>query len=204
MKQAPRRAPPYFDVVAVAASAGGLSALSRLLADLPADLEACIVIVQHVSPQYPSRMAEILTKRAGREVKEASDGDRIAPGGIYVAPADMHLLINPDGTLSLSHSELVHFVRPSADLLFESVAGAYGNRAIVVVLTGSGSDGSFGVQAAKKQGCRVLAQNEASSEFFGMPAAAIATGGVDLVLPLDAIGATIVRLVETGLLDGEV
>jgi two-component system chemotaxis response regulator CheB len=108
------------------------------------------------------------------------------------------LLVNPDGTLSLSQSELVHFVRPSADLLFESVAASYKERAIAVVLSGTGSDGSMGVKAIKKMGGTVIVQDEKSSEFFGMPGAALQTGSVDLILPLDEITSALLTLVSTG------
>jgi two-component system chemotaxis response regulator CheB len=106
--------------------------------------------------------------------------------------------VNPDGTLTLAQSELVHFVRPSADLLFESVAASYKERAIAVVLTGTGSDGTMGVQAIKKMGGTVLAQDEATAEFFGMPGAAIQTGSVDFILPLREIPSALVTLVTTG------
>jgi two-component system, chemotaxis family, protein-glutamate methylesterase/glutaminase len=108
------------------------------------------------------------------------------------------LLVNPDSTLSLSQSELVHFVRPSADLLFESVAASYRERAIAVVLTGTGSDGVMGVQAIKKMGGTVIAQDEATAEFFGMPSAAIQSGSVDFVLPLNEISAALIALVVKG------
>jgi two-component system chemotaxis response regulator CheB len=120
-------------------------------------------------------------------VHEASDGMEVEPGHVYLAPPDRHLLVNRDGTISLTQSELVNFVRPSADLLFESVAAAYGERAIAVVLTGTGHDGSMGVTAIKQRGGTVIAQDEASSDFFGMPSAAIRTGTVDFVLALDEI-----------------
>jgi two-component system chemotaxis response regulator CheB len=108
------------------------------------------------------------------------------------------MLVNPDGDISLTRSELVHFVRPSADLLFESVAATYKDRSIAVVLTGTGRDGSMGVQAVKKMGGVVLVQDQASSEFAGMPSASIATGAVDRILPLDQIASTLVNLVTTG------
>jgi len=123
------------------------------------------------------------------------------PGAVYIAPPDRHLLVNPDGTLSLSQSELVHFVRPSADLLFESVAASYRERAIAVVLTGTGSDGSMGVQAIKKMGGTVIAQNQQSAEFGGMPAAAVQSGAVDFVLPLDEIASALVTLVMKGMVE---
>lgn len=98
--------------------------------------------------------------------------------------------------MSLTQTELVNFVRPSADLLFESVAAAYGERAIAVVLTGTGHDGSMGVTAIKKRGGTVIVQDEASSEFFGMPSAAIKTGAVDFVLSLDEIPTALQTLVS--------
>ena len=106
---------------------------------------------------------------------------------MLVAPPNRHLLINGDGSLSLTQTKLVHFVRPSADLLFESVAAGYRERAIAVVLSGSGSDGSMGVRAIKKMGGTVIAQDEETSEYYGMPGAAVHTGCVDFILPLDEI-----------------
>jgi two-component system chemotaxis response regulator CheB len=131
-------------------------------------------------------------------VKEAEEGDRLRPGVVYVAPPDRHLLINPGGSISLTQSEMVHFVRPSADLLFESVAASFKDRAIAVVLTGSGSDGKMGVMAIKKMGGTVIAQDEATSEFFGMPGSAIQSGNVDFILPLGEIASALVTLVMTG------
>ena len=185
-----------FDIIAVAASAGGLNALSQVLSSLPPDFTVAIVVVQHLDPRHRSLMADILARRTSLHVKEAEDGEKIRAGMIYVAPPDHHLLVNPDGSLSLSHSELVHFVRPSADLLFESVAASYKDRAIAVVLTGSGIDGAMGVRAIKKMKGTVIAQDEASSEFFGMPGSAIDTKNVDFILPLNEIAPALVTLVR--------
>jgi two-component system chemotaxis response regulator CheB len=189
---------PFFDVVALASSAGGLNALSHVLSGLPADFPAAIVAVQHLAPLHQSLLADILGRRTSLPVKQAAEGDCLRVGKVYIAPPNQHLLIQPDGTLSLSHAELVHFVRPSADLLFESVAASFKTRAIGVVLTGTGSDGATGVTAIKKMGGVVIAQDEATSEFFGMPGSAIQTGGVDFVLPLDAIPAALISLVTRG------
>src|SRR5919108_117235 len=195
--------PPHFpnaafDVIALAASAGGLGALSRILASLPADFPAALVVVQHLDPRHRSLMADILGRRTPLTVKQAKEGDCLCPATVYTAPPNRHLLVNPDGTLSLSQSELVHFVRPSADLLFESVAASYKDRVIAVVLTGTGSDGAMGVQAIKKMSGTVIVQDEKTSEFFGMPAAAIHTGNVDFILPLDEIAPALVTLVMKG------
>ena len=195
---APRFDGAAFDVVAVAASAGGLMALSALLRALPADFPAAIVVVQHLDPRHRCLMAEILGRRTPLRVAQAAEGDRLSPGIVYIAPPDRHLLVNPDGTLSLSQSKLVHFVRPSADLLFESVAASYGDRVVAVVLTGSGSDGTMGVKAIKKMGGTVIAQDEETADFFGMPGAAIQTGSVDFVLPLDEIASSLLSLVRRG------
>ena len=143
-------------------------------------------------------MADILSRRTALKVKQAEEGDALSSGTVFVAPPNRHLLVNPDGTLALAQSELVHFVRPSADLLFESVAASFKDRAIAVVLTGSGSDGTMGVKAIKKMGGTVIAQDEATSDFFGMPGAAIQTGSVDFVLPLEEIPSALVMLVTTG------
>ena len=187
-----------FDVVALAASAGGLTALSSVLADLPAGFPAGILVVQHLDPRHRSLMADILSRRTRLEVKQAEDGDRLVGGRVYIAPPNRHLLLNGDGTLSLTQTELVHFVRPSADLLFESVAASYKDRAIAVVLSGSGGDGSMGVKAIKKMCGTVLAQDQRTSEFFGMPGAAIDSGSVDFVLPLEEIAPALVTLVMKG------
>ena len=184
-----------FDVVALASSAGGIAALSEILGSLPGDFPAAIVVVQHLDPRHRSLMADILRRRTPLDVVQAAEGDRIRPGTAYIAPPDRHLLVNANGTLSLSQSELVHFVRPSADLLFESVAASYRTRAIAVVLTGTGSDGSMGIGAIKKMGGTVVAQDQASAEFSGMPGAAIRSGNADFILPLDEIASALVTLV---------
>jgi two-component system, chemotaxis family, protein-glutamate methylesterase/glutaminase len=187
-----------FEIVALAASAGGLRALTDVLSALPRDFPVALVVVQHLDPRHRSLMAEILGKRTSLLVKEARDGDALAPGLALIAPPNRHLLVNPDRTLSLSQSELVHFVRPSADLLFESTAAAYKERAIAVVLSGSGRDGAMGVRAIKKMGGTVIVQDEKTSQFFGMPGAAQQTGLVDFILPLSEIAPALRTLVSGG------
>jgi two-component system, chemotaxis family, protein-glutamate methylesterase/glutaminase len=185
---------PAFDLVVLAASAGGLNALSGVLGALPAAFPAAVVVVQHLDPRHRSLLDDILRRRTKLTVRLASEGDKIEPGLVLIAPPDHHVLVNVDRTVSLSQSDLVHFVRPSADLLFESAAGSYRERVIAVILTGSGVDGSMGVKAVKEKGGTVIAQDEASSQFFGMPGSAIQTGVVDFVLSLDEIGPALVAL----------
>ena len=184
-----------YGIVAITSSAGGLHALTEVLSCLPADFPVPVVVVQHLDPRHRSLMAEILSRKTPLKVQQAAEGDHIRAGTVYIAPPNRHLLINPDQSLTLTQSELVHFSRPSADLLFESVATAYQNRAIAVVLSGAGSDGSMGIQAIKKMGGTVIAQDEKTSEFFGMPGAAIQTGIVDFILPLKEVGSALVALV---------
>lgn len=192
------RADGGFEIVAFAASAGGLNALSQVLAAIPADFPAAIVVVQHLDPRHRSLIVDILAKRTALAVRQAEEGDLIVPGNVYIAPPNRHLLANPDGTLSLTQSELVHFVRPSADLLFESTAASFRDRAIAVVLSGTGTDGSMGLSAIKKTGGTVIVQDAKSSQFSGMPQAALLTGNVDFVLPLEEIAPALVKLVVPG------
>jgi two-component system chemotaxis response regulator CheB len=187
--------PDPFSVVALCASAGGLDAISQILSHLPADFGAAITVVQHLNPHYPSMMVEILARRTALSVKQAEERDVLSPGTVYVAPPDLHLLVNSDNTLSLSRSSLVHFVRPSADLLLESVAASFKDRAIAVILTGTGSDGAMGVRAIKRMGGTAIAQDRETAEFFGMPEAAIDTEMIDLILPLTEIAAQLLSLV---------
>ena len=182
-----------FEVVALAASAGGLNALTHVPAALPEDFPAALVVVQHLDPRHRSVMADILARRTRVPVKEASDGEELRPGHAYIAPPNRHLLVNPDRRLSLTQTQLVHFVRPSADLLFESTAASFKERAIAVVLSGSGEDGAMGVKAIKKMGGTVIVQ-DAQAEFGGMPKAAVATGAVDFVLALDEIATALQKL----------
>lgn len=184
-----------FHGVALAASRGGIPALSAILSALPADFPAAILVVQHLSPNFPSQLPEILNQRTALRVKPAATGAVLRPGTVYVAVPAQHLLVQPNGTLLLSHDPKMNFVRPAADKLFMSMATTYQSRAISVVLTGNGSDGALGVLAIKKHGGIAIAQDEATAEFFGMPKAAISTGKVDWVLPIEAIASKLIDLV---------
>lgn len=185
-----------YAIVALAASAGGVTALSRVLGGLPAGFPVPVVVVQHLDPRHRTIIAEVLSRRASLPVRLAEGGERAEAGMIYIAPPDRHLLLSEDGSMTLSDSELVHFVRPSADLLFESVAGSYGKRAIACVLTGTGSDGAMGASAVKSRGGTVIAEDPELAEFRGMPEAVVAAGAADYILPLDEIASVIRGLVE--------
>lgn len=186
---------PY-SIVAIASSAGGIVALGKVLGGLPADFAVPVLVVQHLDPRHRTVIAEVLSRRTKLAVKLAENDERIEAGTIYVAPPNHHLLVGRDGLLSLTSSELVHFLRPSADLLFESVAGAYGAQAIACVLTGTGSDGAMGVRAVNSRGGTVIVEDPETAEFQGMPHAAVGTGAADFVVPLDEVSAIISGLVE--------
>lgn len=188
-------AKPLSSVVAVAASAGGLHALMELFSHLPRDFPAPIVVVQHLSPKHPSLLASILSRVTPLPVKQAEDGEHLRPGQAYIAPPDYHVLVTDDARLSLSHEKMVNFNRPSADVLFESLAQSFGPRAIAVVLSGSGTDGAVGVVAVKKSGGRVISQDEGTSQHYGMPCAAARTGVVDYVLPLRDIADMLQKMI---------
>jgi two-component system, chemotaxis family, protein-glutamate methylesterase/glutaminase len=184
-----------FEVVAFAASAGGLSALSQILNGLPASFPAAILIVQHLNPNAPNMLSGILARCTPLRVYLAEAGAAVEVGTVYVARSNWHLLINPDATLALTQTERRNFSRPSADVLFESLAG-YGQQAIAIVLTGRGRDGAAGIQKVKQSGGVTIAQDPKTAQFAEMPTAAIQTQAVDLVLPLNQIAPTLVKLVQ--------
>jgi two-component system, chemotaxis family, protein-glutamate methylesterase/glutaminase len=189
---------PAFDAVVIGASAGGLAALSAVLGGLPVSFPAPVAVVLHLSPDYPSLLAGVLSRFTRLPVCWAAAGARMERGTVYVAPADHHLVFEQDGAMALLHSAPVHFARPSVDLLFASAARAFGERTLAVILSGNGYDGSGGVPEVHRLGGVVIAQDEASSEFFSMPREAIQSGGVTYVLPLPSIAPMVRRLLALG------
>lgn len=189
-----------FAVIAMAASVGGLEALSVILGGLPANFPAAIAIVMHLSPDHKSILAEILNRRTPLPVKEAHNGDVLCPSCVFIAPPNHHLSVTPGGRLKLSsaHAKKINYARPSAEPLFVSVAAVYRQSAIAVVLTGGDGDGSFGVQIIKDEGGKVIAQDRPTSQDFSMPETSIKTGDVDYILPLDKIAAKLIDLVAGG------
>jgi two-component system chemotaxis response regulator CheB len=187
-------------VIAMAASVGGLKALSVILGGFPPDFPAAITIVMHLSPEHKSVLAEILNGRTHLEVAQAHTGDILCHSRVFVAPPNHHLFVAKGGRLKLSSSsaEKVHYARPSAEPLFASVAKVYKTNAIAVVLTGGDGDGSFGVQIIKEKGGKVIAQDRPTSQDFSMPETSIRTGDVDYILPLDQIAPKLIELVWKG------
>ncbi|MBI3989002.1 MAG: hypothetical protein HY347_05235 [candidate division NC10 bacterium] len=180
-------------VVVIGASAGGIDALTTLLGALPADIPASFLIVQHRWPTFRSNLADLLGRGCPFRVKEAVEGDFLKPGEVLLAPADHHLLIRYTRA-TLTRSEPIRFVRPSADLLFESAARYHKETVIGVILSGTGKDGTDGAKAIKAQGGLVLAQDPATTTFPEMPLSAIRAGVVDHVLSLEGIAQTLAAL----------
>ncbi len=191
---------PAHCIIAMAASAGGLNALSVILGALPADFPAAIAIVMHLSPDHKSLLAEILKCRTPLDVRQASNGSKLCHCSVFVAPPNHHISVLPGGFIELSSpmAEKVHYARPSAEPLFSSVATLYKKNAIAVVLTGGDGDGSIGVSIIKENGGTVIAQDRPTSQDYSMPETAIETGDVDFILPLDEIAPKLIQLVGTG------
>jgi two-component system chemotaxis response regulator CheB len=180
--------------VAVATSTGGPAALQRLLGDLPADYPVPILVVQHITRGFTTGLAAWLDTVCLLHVKVAEDGETLAPHTVYLAPDDRNLGVTERGTVALSSEPAVGGFRPSATFLFESVARVAGAATVAFILTGMGEDGVQGLRAVRRAGGRIFAQDEESCVVFGMPAAAIAAGLPDRVLPLDALAARLAEL----------
>jgi len=185
-------------IIVVAASAGGLDALSRILSELPPTFPAPLAIVQHRAMSSAHLLAELLRQRTKLTVKDAEAGDELRPGVVYIAPPGIHLVVDAGQRLALVDGVKVKHARPSGDVLFASAAEAFGPRVIALVLTGGDGDGSGGVSVVKEHGGTVISQDEASARDPSMPKAAIATGEVDYVVPLGCIASTLERLAGSG------
>lgn len=189
-------------MVLIGVSTGGPAALARVLPQLPATLGVPVLIVQHMPPVFTQSLAESLGAKCALRVKEAAQGDRLAPNQIYIAPGGKQMRIQnlPDGgrIVQITDDPPENNCRPSVDYLFRSAANNLPGRSMAVILTGMGNDGTLGLRLLKRHGCYVIAQDEASSVVFGMPRAAIEAGVADIVLPLDSIAARIATTVRGG------
>lgn len=176
-------------MIVIGASTGGTEAVKDILTQMPKSMPP-ILIVQHMPETFTKMFAKRLDNICAIDVKEAEDGDRLLPGHAYVAPGDFHMLMKKVGReyfIKLDQGPPVNRHRPAVDVLFNSAASCAGKNIIGVILTGMGSDGAAGMKALKQQGAYNLAQDQASSIIFGMPKAAIDTGCIDKVLPLNDI-----------------
>lgn len=189
--------PRSYGAVVIGASAGGISALQIMLAELPDDFALPIIIVQHIHRHSKGYLVKILARRTSLIVKQLDDKEPIKSGYVYLAPADYHTLIEPGYSFALSIDPPVNFSRPSIDVLFESAAAVYRERLIGVVLTGSNRDGSAGLACIKEYGGYAIAQDPDTSEAPSMPEAAIARADVDDIMDLRDIGQRLVALSKT-------
>ncbi len=183
------------ELVLIGVSTGGPAALARLLPCVPKDIGAPIVVVQHMPPVFTQSLAESLASKCSLRVREAADGDRAEPGLVLIAPGgrQLRLVAGPDGQAraQITDDPPENNCRPAVDYLFRSAANNFPGRAMAVILTGMGSDGTLGLRLLRRHGCFTIAQDEATSIVYGMPKAAVEAGVVDVVLPLDAIAARI-------------
>jgi two-component system, chemotaxis family, protein-glutamate methylesterase/glutaminase len=172
-------------LLSIAGSAGAFESLRRLLAEVPSDWSAAIVVAVHTGPG--SALVDVLAHQSRLPITWASCGMRLETRRVYVAPVGTHLIINPDAHLTVSEAPRIRLFRPSADWLFESAAASFGDRHVAIVLSGAMSDGAYKLRGIKRRGGAVLVQDPATCAHGDMPRAAIATGQVDAVLPIEAM-----------------
>lgn len=182
---------PGHDIIVVGASAGGVEALSRLVADLPGDLAASVFMVLHIPPTGISVLPDILSRRSPLAVSHPEDGEPIVHGRIYVAPPDHHLLMSAK-EVRLGRGPREHGLRPAVDALFRSAAAAHGPRVVGVILSGTLDDGAAGLRAIKARDGVGIVQDPADALHPGMPKSALALDHPDLVLPIAEIGGALV------------
>jgi two-component system chemotaxis response regulator CheB len=185
--------------VAIAASTGGPRALVEVVPGLTRDLEAAVLVAQHMPPGFTAGLARRLDGLAQLEVSEATDGEPVMANRVYIAPGGKHMTVRSDGAqarIALDVTAPVWGVRPAADPLFASVAKHYGSACTGVVLTGMGRDGSAGLAAIRAGGGGAVVQDRATSTIYGMPQAAFEAAGADIVAPLASIAAAVQELMN--------
>jgi two-component system chemotaxis response regulator CheB len=185
-----------FPVVALVGSAGGVEAVTRILAGLPNPFPAAVIVLIHQAPEHPSKLVRILARSCGLSVEQARHDQPLVAGTVIVVPPGRHLLVTPEARTGVIASGEYPPARPSADLLLSTLAISMRQRAVAVILSGGGHDGATGATAVHVFGGTVLATDATSSRFPSMPLAAIRRDeAVDLVLPLDVVPAAVTRLV---------
>ena len=188
-------------MLTIGVSTGGPEALARVLPALPADLPVPVTVVQHMPPVFTRLLAERLSSRCALPVMEAKGGMEVTPGRIYIAPGDFHLTVERAAgavVTKISQGPPENSCRPAVDVLFRSVADVYKPHILAVEMTGMGQDGLRGCEHIREAGGQILAQDQASSVVWGMPGFVANAGLADKVLPLDQIGAEIIRRIRNG------
>lgn len=184
-----------YKAVVIGTSAGGMEALGLILTKLPSNFGTPILIVQHLSPQSDGYMARRFNEICHIAVKEADEKEKILSGTVYIAPANYHMLVENDETLSLTVDEKINYARPSVDVLFETASDTYKDKLIGIILTGANSDGSKGLKKIKERGGLVMVQAPHTAVASSMPEAAIKATHVDYVLTIDEIAKKLMELV---------
>jgi two-component system chemotaxis response regulator CheB len=182
------------DAVVVGASAGGVEALSLLLPALPSATQAAVFVVVHLPRDRPSLLPEIFAKRCALPVREADDKEAVAPGTVYFAPSNYHLLLDHGPQMALSADDPVHHSRPSIDVLFESAADVYRERLLGIILTGANEDGAAGLAAIHDGGGITVVQEPSTARSPQMALSALKLRPADLVLSLEHIAALLATL----------
>ena len=188
------------DMIVLGGSAGAIDALSRLLSQLPGDLPAAVLVTIHMSASFRSRLAEVLSVKSNLPVEPARHGVEIVPGRVYVAVPDLHLSVD-SGTLELTREAKEHFTRPAIDVLFRSAARAYGPRVAGLLLSGNGSDGTFGLVDIKAAGGITIVEDPEFAQHRSMLLSAIRSRSVDYIMSLPQIGKALPRIARGELLD---
>lgn len=187
------------EILAIGTSTGGPNALAEVIPRLPADFPVPVVVVQHMPPLFTRLLAERLNSQSKLSVHEAEDGAAIGAGQVWLARGDYHLTVARKGIcpkLELNQGPPENSCRPAVDVLFRSVAQAYGANALAVVMTGMGSDGARGARHIHDAGGEIVVQDEASSVVWGMPGAVVSAGAADKICPLPEIGLELIRRVR--------
>ncbi len=174
-------------VVAIGCSTGGPRALMEVVPHLPGNLPAAVLIVQHMPAGFTRSLAERLDHASALHVREAEHGDMPAPGLALLAPGGRHMRLGPDGRVQLTDTPPVHGVRPSVDVLLDSLPFLFGKKCAVAILTGMGSDGADGSAAVKAAGGHVIAEHQSTTAVYGMPRAVLERGVAEKAVPLPDI-----------------
>lgn len=182
------------EILVIAGSAGSLDVILKMLPRLDVEVNFPIIVVLHRKASYDSSLADLLATRTTIPVVEAEEKDQLRKGVVYLAPADYHLLIESDRSLSLDYSEKIQYSRPCIDVTFENVAEVYKDRAAAILLSGANSDGAKGLKRIKQAGGITAVQNPATAEVSFMPNQALQTAKIDYVLEVDEIAYFINKL----------